>query len=303
MGFGVRRLAGCMAFVAAALVVSPAVGYGANASSGEGPGVSSSLRGSLVPPDSPTQGEEALAEEQAELTSPEATAAREESRTKYEGLNPGQAAKLAGEVFPDVIDRPAGTLQLPAGQQVVGYPADDVAQVDLGEGKHGVIESSGPIAVETSKGHREPLDLDLEEANGAFQPMRSDLAIEFPKQIGGGVGLASTGVSLTPVGANGVAVGGAEGAVDGATVLYANTQTDTDTVVKPLTSGFEEDAMLRSVESPEQLYYRVGLPAGATLVAASDGSGGAEVVKEGVMLAQIEAPGATDAAGTYVPVT
>jgi RHS repeat-associated protein len=302
MRFGVRRLVACLACIGAGFAISPVTTLGASSSSVEGVGASSSLSGALVTPSSPAQGEQTQAGEHAKLTSPEAVTAREASRTKYEGLNPGQAAKLAGEVFPDVIDRPAGTLQLPAGQQVVGYPADDVAQVDLGEGKRGVIESSGPIAVETSKGHREPLDLDLEEANGAFQPMRSDLAIEFPKQIGGGVGLASTGVSLTPVGANGVAVGGAEGAVDGATVLYANTQTDTDTVVKPLTSGFEEDAMLRSVESPEQLYYRVGLPAGASLVQAANGAGGAEVVKEGVMLAQIEAPGATDAAGTYVPV-
>jgi RHS repeat-associated protein len=206
-------------------------------------------------------------------------------------------------VFPDVIGRASGSLQLPAGQQVVAYPTDHVAQVDLGEGKHGVIESIGPIAIETSKGHREPLDLDLEEANGGFQPTRSDLAIQIPKQIADGVQLASTGVSLTPVDANGTALGGAEGTVDGATVLYANTQTDTDTVVKPLTSGFEEDTLLRSIASPEQLDYRVGLPGGASLVQATNGSGVVEVVKEGVTLAQIDAPEAFDAAGTYVPVT
>jgi RHS repeat-associated protein len=303
MKFGVWRLVGCLACVGAALAVSPAAGFGDSEPSAEGVGGSASLSGSLVIPGSPVQGEQTQAAEQAGLASPEAVTAREESRTKYEGLSPGQAAELAGEVFPDVIDRAAGTLQLPVGQQVVGYLTDDVAQVDLGGGKSGVIESSGPIAIETSKGHREPLDLDLEEANGAFQPVRSDLAIQIPKQIGGGVGLASTGVSLTPVGANGAAVGGAGGAVDGATVLYANTQTDTDTVVKPLTSGFEEDAVLRSIESPEQLYYRVGLPAGSSLAQAADGSGGAEVVKEGVILAQIEVLGATDAAGSYVPVT
>lgn len=303
----VRRLAVCLGCCIAGVAVSPvaALGTGSSAEgspSGEGGGASSSLGSSLVTTGSPAQGEQARASEQATLASPEAVAAREESQTKYEGLDTGQAAKLAGEVFPVVIDRAAGTLQLPAGQQVVGYPTDNVAQVDLGEGKHGVIESTGPIAIETSKGHHEPLDLDLEEANGAFQPTRSDLAIEIPKQIAGGVQLASTGISLTPVDANGSALGGAEGTVDGATVLYANTQTDTDTFVKPLTSGFEEDTLLRSIESPEQLYYRVGLPAGANLVQAADGSGAAEVVKEGVTLALLEAPGAVDAAGTDVPV-
>jgi hypothetical protein len=212
----------------------------------------------LVTPGSPTQGEQAQAAEQAKLASPETVAAREESQTKYEGLDAGQAAKLAGEMFPDVIGRPAGSLQLPAGQQVVGYPSDTVAQVDLGEGKRGVIESMGPIAIETSKGHHEPLDLGLEEANGGFRPTRSDLTIQIPKQIADGVQLAGTGISLTPVDANGKALGGAEGTVDGATVLYANTQTDTDTLVKPLTSGFEEDTLLRSVEVPNSFTTELG---------------------------------------------
>ena len=264
MRFGVRRLAACLVCIGAGFAISPVAALGDGSPSAEGIGASSSLSGSLVTRDSPTQGEQAQAAEQASLASPEAVSAREESQTKYEGLDPGQAARLAGEAFPDVIDRAAGSLQLPAGQQVVAYPTDHVAQVDLGEGKHGVIESMGPIAIETSKGHREPLDLDLEEANGGFQPTRSDLAIQIPKQIADGVQLASTGVSLTPVDANGKALGGAEGTVDGATVLYANTQTDTDTVVKPLTSGFEEDTLLRSIASPEQLDYRVGLPGGAT---------------------------------------
>jgi RHS repeat-associated protein len=231
-------------------------------------------------------------------------AAREESQTKYEGLDPSQAAKLAGEVFPGTIDRPAGTLpQLPAGQQVVGYPADNAAQVDLGGGKHGVIESMEPIAIETSQGHREPLDLGLEEANGAFHPSRSDVAVRIPKQLADGVQLVSTGVSLTPVDASGSALGGSEGTVDGATVLYANTQTDTDTVVKPLTSGFEEDALLRSVNSPQQLSFRLGLPEGATLRQATAGSGPVEIVEEGQVLALVPSPSAEDAAGTPVPVS
>ena len=93
-----------------------------------------------------------------------------------------------------------------------------------------------------------------------------------------------------------------EGSLDGASVFFANTQTDTDTVVKPSTFGFSVDTLLRSGKSPEQLSFRVGLPAGASLVQASDGSGAVEVVKEGVALAQMPAPSARDAAGSYVPV-
>jgi RHS repeat-associated protein len=307
-----RWLAVCLGCCAIGLAGAP-VAFGAGSSAegasaeaspaGEGGGASS-LGSSLVTLGSPTQGEQAQAAEQAKLASPEAVAAREESQSKYEGLDPGQAAKLAGEAFPGTIDRPAGTLpQLPAGQQVVGYPADNAAQVDLGEGKHGVIESMEPIAIETSPEHHEPLDLGLSEANGVFQPTRSDVALRIPKQLAEGVQLAGAGISLTPVGANGSALGGAEGKVDGVTVLYANTQTDADTVVKPLTSGFEEDTLLRSVNSPQQLSFRLGLPEGATLRQATAGSGPVEVVKEGQALALVPSPSAEDAAGTPVPVS
>jgi hypothetical protein len=68
--------------------------------------------------------------------------------------------------------------------------------------------------------------------------------------------------------AGGPPLGGSEGSLDGATVFYANTQTDIDTVVKPMTGGFDVKSVLRSVESPEQLHFRVGLPEGASLAQA-----------------------------------
>jgi RHS repeat-associated protein len=303
MRFGVRRLVACLACIGTGFAISPVTALGASASSAEGTGASS-LSGSLVTPGSPAQSEQAQAAEQAKLASPEAVAAREESQTKYDGLEPSQAAKLAGEVFPDTIDRPAGALpQLPAGQQVVGYPADNVAQVDLGGGKHGAIESMEPIALETSPGNHEPLDLSLSEVNSAFQPTRSGVGLRIPKQLVDGVQLANTGVSLTPVDSSGSALGGSEGTVDGATVLYANTQKDTDTIVKPLALGFEEDTLLRSAESPEQLSYRVGLPVGASLVQAPHGSGVVEVMDEGAVIATILPASAKDAVGTTVPVS
>ncbi|MHB8242103.1 MAG: DUF6531 domain-containing protein [Solirubrobacteraceae bacterium] len=85
-------------------------------------------------------------------------------------------------------------------------------------------------------------------------------------------------------------------------MLFANTQTDTDTLLKPSSFGLDASTVLRSVESPEALYYRVGMPRGASLVASAGGFG-AEVVQEGVALARIKPPTAWDAAGTAVPVT
>jgi RHS repeat-associated protein len=244
------------------------------------------------------------AQEEAKRDSPEAVAAREESRTKFEGLSSERAGKVDGEAFPEAIDRPAGTLPpLPAGQRVVGYPADNAAQVDLGGGRHGVIESTEQLAIESSPGRREPLDLGLAEAGGGFEPVRSSAGVRVPKQLANGVQLATSGVSLTPVDASGAALSGSEGTVDGATVLYANTQTDADTVVKSTAAGFEEDTLLRSVSSPSQLSFRVGLPVGASVISGRDGSGNVDVVDEGAVIAVVLAPSARDAEGVVVPVS
>jgi RHS repeat-associated protein len=257
-----------------------------------------------VIPNSPTEAEQRRTQEEARRSSPEAVVAREESQTKYEGLDSEQAAKLAGEAFPEAFEHPAGALpSLPAGQRIVGYPTDNAAQVELPEGKHGVIESMEPISTETSPGHREPLDLGLAEVGDVFQPERSDVGVRIPKQLANGVELTSTGVSLTPIDEHGLALGGAQGAIDGATVLYANTQTDTDTIVKPLASGFEEDTLLRSAESPPQLFFRVGLPQGASLAQAHEASGAVEVLEAKKAIAAISPPTAQDAAGTSVPVS
>ncbi|HEY2142043.1 MAG TPA: RHS repeat-associated core domain-containing protein [Solirubrobacteraceae bacterium] len=277
--------------------------FGEVGSPAEGSGASL-LGGPLVVPAGLEEGEQARNAEQARLAGPEAVLAREESQTKFEGLDSGQAAKLAGEAFPEAIDHVAGALPpLPSGQRVVGYPADNVAQVDLGGGRHAVIESMEPVAIESSPGQRAPLDLSLGEANGAFQPLRSGVGVSIPKRLASGVRLAGTGVSLTPVDASGLALVGGEGVIDGATVLYANTQTDSDTVVKPLAMGFAEDTLLRSVNSPSRLSFQVGLPSGASLVPAKDGSGRVDVVEEGSVIAALGVPVAQDAEGTVVPVS
>jgi hypothetical protein len=61
--------------------------------------------------------------------------------------------------------------------------------------------------------------------------------------------------------------------------------------------------LVRSIESPQQLSFKVGLPEGASLVPAKDGSGNIEVVDEGAVIATVLAPNAHDASGTAVPVS
>jgi hypothetical protein len=304
MKAGLLSLVACLACCVAGLAVSPVSALAESSPPAEGTGASSSLSGSLVTSGSPAQGEEAQAAEEAKLSNPEAMAAREASRTEFEGLNAGQATKLAGEAFPKLVDEPAGgPPKLPAGQSITGYLSDNAASLNLGEGEHGVLESLAPIALETSSGQRTPVDLSLSETAGAFEPKTPVVGVSIPERLSTGVSLSGTGVSLTPVNGSGVPLGGSEGVVDGASVLYANTQTDTDSLVKPTTAGFDADTLLRSVESPQQLFFRVGLPAGASLVQAKNASEAIEVLKEGVAIATILPPGAFDAAGTAVSVS
>ncbi len=248
-------------------------------------------------------GQPAQEAEEAQRASPEAVAARDESELKYQGLNSREAVKLAGETFPRLIDQPTGgPPALPSGEAITGFPSVNAARVDLGSGRHGVTESSEPIAVEQSPGQRVPVDLALREAGGLFEPQTPLTGVRIPKQLNNsGVQLLASGVSLTPVTARDTAVEGSEGVIDDASVLYPNTQRDSDTVVKPTTFGFEMATLLRSVDSPNELFFHVDLPAGATLEKRADGT--VQIVKNGAVIAVVESPMAVDATGVAVPVS
>lgn len=248
-------------------------------------------------------GQQVVAAEEARLTDPEVVVEREESRTKFENLGAGEAEVLAGEVFPGLIDDlEGGPPRLSAGQEITSFQTDNIARVDLGGGKRGVIESAAPLATVNSVGQRVPLDLSLSDVGGAFEPVTAAVGVWIPKRLSEGVRLANVGVSLTPVNGSGLPVGGSEGTVDGASAFFANTQTDTDTVVKPTATGLEVDALLRAADSPTQLYFKVGLPQGAQLVQGGRGSA-VKVVSGGQVIASIPVPGASDAAGVSVPVS
>jgi len=187
-----RRVTGpaiCLLFCAMGLVGAPRTAFADGSVSSEGAGVSSPLGGSLAISESLNEGEELVAEREARLASPEAVAAREASRTKFENLGAEQAASVAREAFPGVIDDLAGgPPRLPVGQSIAGYPSDDAAKVDLGEGRQGVLESLAPIAIEGSAGRRVPVDLSLSAVGGGFEP-RTPVV---------GVRIVGAGEKLTP---------------------------------------------------------------------------------------------------------
>ncbi len=308
MSFRGRRVLGVVVAACCVLGVAAESGGargGSSASAGgeSAPGGLALRSPAIVAVSSPEEGVQAEAQ-QARLDSPAAIAARKTSRTKFEHLGAARAAQVARESFPETIDRAVGgPPRLPAGQRIVDYISSNAAQLALPGGRRAVVDSMQPMAIETSRGHRAPIDLSLTRRGGVFESVRPLVSVLIPQRLSAGVKLTDAGVSLTPVDAQGSPLGGSEGAVDGASVLYANTQTDTDTVMKPTTDGVEADTVLRSVSSPGQLYIRVGLPPGASLVQAHGGTGSVKVMNDGQAIAFVRPPSATDAAGMSVPVS
>ena len=308
MWTGTRSLTVLVACCVVGLVSSPA-GASGEGSSSTGSDSSLSLAGSplvVSGVQSLDGGQQAQGAEEARLSNPEAVEAREASQTSHEGLDAEEAATLAKESFPGVVDHPAGgPPQLPEGQHVTGIIGADVEQVDLGRGNEGVVESLQPFATESVPGHWSPVDLGVSEVGGSFRVANPVVGLGIPKQLQDGVSLSSVGVSLTPVDGAGAVAGSAEGQLDGSVVFYSGVGvgSDVDELVKPTTTGFSEDAVLRSQLSPERLFYRVGMPVGASLEAAHDGSGAIYVIDRGIVIAMIVPPSATDAAGTSVPVS
>jgi hypothetical protein len=279
---------------------------GASSLSAEGIGGSSPLSGSLVTLGSPTAGEEARAAEEAKRDNPQAVATREASETKYAGLGPEAQAKVASEADPRAIDSPGGgPPSLPTGQSIVAFPSNNVASLSLPDGQHGVVESMAPMAVETSSGQRVPIDLALSDAGGAFEPRTpaEGVNLRVPKHLADGVSLPSGGVSLTPVEEHGVALGGAEGVVVGATVFYGATGANTAVAVEPTASGFDLQTLLYSAASPETLLFRVGLAEGASLHQTQAPGGPVQIMYAGQVISTIDAPHAVDSEGTSVPVS
>lgn len=248
-------------------------------------------------------GEQARAQRQAELADPHAADERAASRTRFEHLDAAGAVALAARAFPHAVnDRAGGPPSLPEGEQITSYVGSNAARVTLPGGKHGVAESLEPMAVPSGEGRFTPIDLALRQTSGGYEPTVSDVGTRIPEHLSAGVLASARGLGLTPVDAHGRPLEGAPGAVDGASVIYANTQTDADTLVKPTTGGVQVDALLRSADSPEQLYFKVGMPAGAELVS-DPRIRGARVTLEGRTIAIVSAPGAQDAAGTSVPLS
>ena len=242
----------------------------------------------------------------ARRASPEAVAARAASREEFHGLSFGRLRAVTAGSFPQLLAPSDGVPVLPAGDRIVGYPTAHSAELSTPRGPR-LIEAVSPIATSAGRGHRVPLNLGLTEAGASFRPVRSSVAVSFPRDISRGVALANAGVSLTPITRSGGPLTSASGVVDGASVLWdamkpANSgEGDLATLAKASPDGFELTSVLLSQQSPGALYFRIGMPAGASITQTRGGA--IRVLDRGAIRAVVEPVSAEDAEGTSVPVS
>jgi streptogramin lyase len=264
---------------------------------------------SLIPPavDLLLQGEGARAARLARRSDPRRVQQRQASRSNFENLTPAQTLAVARKAFPALEQPSSGLPQLAPGQHVLAYPTDHAAEVSLPGGK-GLIESLAPIAGTTAHRTHVPFDLRLSSTgDGRFAPARPDVAVQVPSDLARGVVLTDVGVSLTPVNRRGTAIAASAGVLNGAAVQWTardghdDPVNDVSTLATASLRGFELTSMLLSQRSPSELYFHVGIPAGAHMQSAPDGS--VRILRRGGVIAEIAPPSAQDAEGTSIPVT
>ena len=227
----------------------------------------------------------------------------EASRTAFRDRTAVEAVEVAVREFPQLINvtiDPAPDLK--EGERITGYPTANTAQLELPDGKHAVVESMLPLVSTTSDGSQAPVDLSLREGSDVLEPKHPIVPIRVARQLNEGFEIPSIGLTLTPTGGSGAPLQGTA-TVEGTVAHFANTQPDSDTIVKPIPLGLQTHSILRSPHSPERLYFRVEVEGDEdpTLTHLDDGSIAVEANSEVVTI--IPPAIARDAASVDVPVS
>jgi RHS repeat-associated protein len=239
------------------------------------------------------------------LASPAMRAARARSDLAYTDASGVDPASLMSERFGKRLQRALATPAASIAHRVIAYHSDFVAVVKDAKGHAELADSSIALRSAVGSGQPAPVDLSLRPIAGWFAPQNPIVPVEFGQQLSQGLqigaqqgtaALATRTVGLFPeTTGSGVILGTA---ADGG-VLYRDVATDTDLEAAATSQGFEFFEQLRSRRAPEEISYRVALPAGAVLQ--PEPGGGVAVVKAGATLVVIRPPVAADGQGKSVP--
>lgn len=217
------------------------------------------------------------------------------SAGQLDDLNRPQALHVLQEQFPALNQDFTDVSIRPEGGKIESYQGDTVARVQEASGKRHVVVSTRPLRAEQEDGSVAPVDIELTKQGKDFKPRNAPFELDLGGDAREGFALGAdeaSQVSVVPLGA-----AKSTGVETGDKLFYANTYTDTDSLLMPTIDGIETFEQLRSSEAPEEFTYRLDLPEGAfaRLVNAR-----IEVVKDNNILLQAQPPHAIDAKGEFV---
>jgi RHS repeat-associated protein len=219
----------------------------------------------------------------------------------FPDLSHVQAVDVLRGKFPDLIDLsfdPAPPLK--EDERITGYRSPFIAELEMANGEKAVAESLLPLLATDAEGKESPVDLRLEDGPEGLEPASTTVPVVIGKELAEGLRLPSLDLALIPVDDAHEPLQGSAG-VEGAVALFANTQVDTDTLVKPMPVGFQTHSILRSPASPETLRFSVEVgEKGAHLTSLEGGS--ILVEAEGRPVTAIPPALARDATGSEAPV-
>lgn len=243
------------------------------------------------------EGEIEEAEEETVRATVSATEEREESLEAFTDLSSDEAKALLQAEFTEqlawVNQDPARMLSDASIDQMLTPTAARITA----DGNTMLLDGTMPVRVPAEDGGLSKVDLDLVSNGQGFSQANPLVPLYLPSYASDGVMIGGDGLSVKPVLTDGARIAQHLGDKD---LFYPETQTDTDMLAMPMSSGVELFSQLRSVQSPEELRFDLTLPSGAEL--RPSGEGGAEVVDEDQVLARVPAPKAIDAQGAEVPV-
>jgi tripartite motif-containing protein 71 len=232
-----------------------------------------------------------------ELRSPTAAVERQDSLLAFGDVDRQEAQDLLRRIFAEKL----GALNSDPARALTDAdrvrPLSKTAAIVTEDGDGALLDAGIPVRVQDEDGDLESVDLSLDREAGSFETVNAISDVRIGGTAAGAIEVGESGISITQSGASTASVSAPFGEQN---VFHFESQTDTDTLVSPTSSGVEVFNLLRSEESPETFRFKIGLPEGTEL--RPDGQGGAVVVHENETLASIPFPTAVDAQGTNVPV-
>jgi hypothetical protein len=131
------------------------------------------------------------------------------------------------------------------------YLSSNSALVPGPDGSSQVLESTLPLRPLDQNGVEQPVDLSLQSTGNVLRPVNPLAHVAIASRASDGVSFEDANFSVAPE-----ADPAARAVVAHGKAFFANTGTDTDTLVAPLPGGAQFVSLLRSPQSPEAIRLR-----------------------------------------------